>query len=156
MDVTISQNNLFISLNYRGNSIFLKIIFCFGYFSSKILIFWTFVLQIACVVHSNLVDGDSNTMIASDAGLLVSRDEMKAGFPLGEHFVDLLFNFCTRFNAFNLRDIETALFSSLVLISPGKRKIYLLLIWYNMRFFNKYIYFKERDQFRKKPKKTLN
>lgn len=76
--------------------------------------------EIACVVHSNLVDGDSNTMIASDAGLLVSRDEMKAGFPLGDHFVDLLFNFCTRFNAFNLRDIETALFSSLVLISPDR------------------------------------
>ncbi|XP_014785443.1 uncharacterized protein LOC106880133 isoform X3 [Octopus bimaculoides] len=76
--------------------------------------------EIACVVHSNLVDGDNNTIIASDSGLLMSRDDMKAGFPLGEHFVDFLFNFCTRFNAFNLRDIETALFSSLVLISPDR------------------------------------
>ncbi|GAB1597281.1 uncharacterized protein LOC115232352 [Argonauta hians] len=76
--------------------------------------------EIACVVHSNLVDGDSNTIIASDSGLLMSREDMKAGFPLGEHFVDFLFNFCTRFNAFNLREIETALFSSLVLISPDR------------------------------------
>lgn len=112
-----------------------KCCWIFAYLSGCTIIYFPFFLfphpQIACVVHSNLVDGDSNTIIASDSGLLMSRDDMKAGFPLGEHFVDFLFNFCTRFNAFNLRDIETALFSSLVLISPGK----LLTLFYFLLFF---------------------
>ena len=44
---------------------------------------------------------------------------MKRGFPLGEHFVELMFNLCIRFNTFKLGDPEKALFSALVLISPG-------------------------------------
>ncbi|KAH3860587.1 hypothetical protein DPMN_023496 [Dreissena polymorpha] len=44
---------------------------------------------------------------------------MKQGFPLGEHFVELMFNLCIRFNTFKLGDAEKALFSALVLISPG-------------------------------------
>ncbi|KAI8796385.1 flocculation protein FLO11 [Biomphalaria glabrata] len=48
------------------------------------------------------------------------REEMKLGFPLGEHFVELLFNLSIRLNAFSLQDTEKALFSALVLISPDR------------------------------------
>ncbi|KAJ8318218.1 hypothetical protein KUTeg_003309 [Tegillarca granosa] len=75
---------------------------------------------VACVVHSKFIDADTNTMFVTSKNVLVKREEMKCGFPLGEHFVELLFSLCIRFNAFKLVDAEKALFSALVLISPGK------------------------------------
>ena len=76
--------------------------------------------QVACVVHAQFIDGDSNTIFLEGHNTLVKREDMKHGFPLGEHFVELMFNLCIRFNTFKLGDPEKALFSALVLISPGK------------------------------------
>ncbi|KAK6170120.1 hypothetical protein SNE40_018592 [Patella caerulea] len=76
--------------------------------------------EVACVVCAPFVDADSNTIYLLGNGTLVTRDEMKIGFPLGEHFVELLFNLCNRFNAFKLLDSEKALFSALVMISPDR------------------------------------
>lgn len=80
----------------------------------------TLSLQVACVVHAQFVDAESNTIFLEGHNTLVKRDDMKCGFPLGEHFVELMFNLCIRFNTFKLGDPEKALFSALVLISPGK------------------------------------
>ncbi len=77
------------------------------------------VLQVACVVCAPFVDVDTNTIYLLGNNSLVSREEMKTGFPLGEHFVELLFTLSIRFNAFRLQESEKSLFSALVLISPG-------------------------------------
>lgn len=71
------------------------------------------------MVHSGFVDGETNTIYVLDTGALLTREEMKKNFPLGEHFVELMFNFSVRFNQFQLKDLEIALFSALILISPG-------------------------------------
>lgn len=76
--------------------------------------------KVACVVHAQFIDADSNTIYLEGDSVLVKREEMKCGFPLGEHFVELMFNLCIRFNTFHLGDAEKALFSALVLISPGE------------------------------------
>ena len=76
--------------------------------------------QVACVVCAPFVDSESNSIFLLGNSSIVLRDEMKCGFPLGEHFVELLFNLSIRLNAFNLRNSEKALFSALVLISPGR------------------------------------
>ena len=76
-------------------------------------------VQVACVVCAPFIDGDSNTIYLLGNSTIVRREDMKKGFPLGEHFVELLFNLSIRFNAFQLHDTEKALFSALVLISPG-------------------------------------
>lgn len=71
------------------------------------------------MIHSKFIDSDTNTMFVAGKNTLVCREDMKRGFPLGEHFVELFFNLCVRFNAYKLGDAEKALFSALVLISPG-------------------------------------
>ncbi|XP_041362946.1 uncharacterized protein LOC121378724 isoform X2 [Gigantopelta aegis] len=76
--------------------------------------------EVACVVCAPFVDSETNTIFLVGNGMLVTREEMKCGFPLGEHFVELLFNLCCRFNAFKLHESEKALFSALVLISPDR------------------------------------
>ena len=88
---------------------------------------WTtflFFSQVACVVCAPFVDGDSNTIYLLGNSTIVKREDMKKGFPLGEHFVELLFNLSIRFNAFQLHDTEKALFSALVLISPGRFRVF--------------------------------
>ncbi|XP_052781742.1 uncharacterized protein LOC128218187 isoform X2 [Mya arenaria] len=77
--------------------------------------------EVACVVHAQFIDAESNTIYLDGHSALVRRDEMKCGFPLGEHFVELMFNLCIRFNTFRLGDAEKALFSALVLISPDRQ-----------------------------------
>ncbi|KAL8565098.1 hypothetical protein ACOMHN_005301 [Nucella lapillus] len=76
--------------------------------------------EVACVVCAPFIDGESNTIYLLGNGTIVRREDMKKGFPLGEHFVELLFNLSIRFNAFQLQDTEKALFSALVLISPDR------------------------------------
>lgn len=71
------------------------------------------------MIHSKFIDSDTNTMFVAGKNILVGREDMKRGFPLGEHFVELFFNLCARFNAYKLGDAEKALFSALVLVSPG-------------------------------------
>ena len=56
---------------------------------------------------------------ATSSCSVVSRDRLKSAFELGATFVDLMFSFSTRFNAFRLTQEETALFCALMLISPG-------------------------------------
>lgn len=76
--------------------------------------------QVACVVHCGFIDGDNNNIyINGPSGSLVSRDQLKASFILGESFIDLLFGFSSRFNQFELTQSEVALFSALMLITPG-------------------------------------
>lgn len=77
--------------------------------------------EVACVIHSKFIDSDTNTMFVAGKNTLVCREDMKRGFPLGEHFVELFFNLCVRFNAYKLGDAEKALFSALVLISPDRQ-----------------------------------
>ncbi|XP_071106579.1 nuclear receptor subfamily 1 group D member 1-like [Haliotis cracherodii] len=76
--------------------------------------------EVACVVCAPFVDVDTNTIYLLGNNSLVTREEMKTGFPLGEHFVELLFTLCIRFNAFKLQESEKSLFSALVLISPDR------------------------------------
>nr|KAG5713765.1 hypothetical protein BaRGS_024392 [Batillaria attramentaria] len=76
--------------------------------------------EVACVICAPFIDADTNTIFLLGNGAIVPREEMKSGFPLGEHFVELLFNLSIRFNAFQLHDTEKALFSALVLISPDR------------------------------------
>ncbi|XP_061175238.1 uncharacterized protein LOC133184275 isoform X2 [Saccostrea echinata] len=77
--------------------------------------------EVACVIHSKFIDSETNTMFVAGKNILVCREDMKRGFPLGEHFVELFFNLCARFNAYKLGDAEKALFSALVLISPDRQ-----------------------------------
>jgi len=58
---------------------------------------------------------------------VVTRDDLKSAFELGGAFVDLMFSFCARFNTFRLTQEETALFCSLMLISPGTTTQYAIL-----------------------------
>ncbi|CAG5117124.1 unnamed protein product, partial [Candidula unifasciata] len=76
--------------------------------------------EVACVVCAPFIDAETNSIFLLGNSSIVLRDEMKCGFPLGEHFVELLFNLSNRLNAFNLRNSEKALFSALVLISPDR------------------------------------
>ena len=55
----------------------------------------------------------------SAASPVVSSARLKSSFELASMFVDLIFSFSTRFNAFRLTQEETALFCALMLISPG-------------------------------------
>ncbi|XP_063446105.1 uncharacterized protein LOC134725831 [Mytilus trossulus] len=77
--------------------------------------------EVACIVHSVFIDTETDAMFVPGKNFLVTRKDMKVGFPLGEHFVELLFNLCVRLNAYNLEDTEKALFSALVLISPDRQ-----------------------------------
>ena len=49
----------------------------------------------------------------------VTKDQLKATFLLGENFIELMFNYAQRFNAFKLTTGEKALFAGLMLVSPG-------------------------------------
>ena len=55
-----------------------------------------------------------------DSTFSVHRDQLKSAFSHAESFIDLMFSFSSRFNAFNLVQGEVALFSALMLISPGE------------------------------------
>lgn len=77
--------------------------------------------EVACIVHSVFIDTETDAMFVPGKNFLVTRKDMKIGFPLGEHFVELLFNLCIRLNAYHLEDTEKALFSALVLISPDRQ-----------------------------------
>ncbi len=73
------------------------------------------------MVHSSFIDGDENCMyLQTNSNYKVTRDQLKASFILGESFIELMFNFSMRFNSFKLTQGEVALFSALMLISPGK------------------------------------
>ena len=74
------------------------------------------------------IDTETDAMFVPGKNFLVTRKDMKIGFPLGEHFVELLFNLCVRLNAYHLEDTEKALFSALVLISPGRYYFMYILI----------------------------
>ena len=73
------------------------------------------------MVHAGFIDGAADIMYLSmPSGCTVTRDQLKASFLLGENFIELLFNFSIRIMAFNLTRDELALFSALVLITPGR------------------------------------
>ncbi|ELT98830.1 hypothetical protein CAPTEDRAFT_226941 [Capitella teleta] len=82
--------------------------------------------EAACVVHSAFIDGDRNSMFlcnaAGDTGTSqATRDQLKASFILGENFFDLMFNFSSRLNSFQLAPVETAIFTALMLIQPDRQ-----------------------------------
>ena len=67
------------------------------------------------------VDGDNNLLFVDlENANCVTREQLKASFLLGENFVDLMFNFSARLNAFELTSSELSLFAGLMLITPGK------------------------------------
>ena len=119
------------------------------YCTAYIICSW--ILQVACVIHSKFIDADTNTMFVAGKTILVCRDDMKVGFPLGEHFVELLFNLCTRFNAYKLIDTEKALFSALVLISPGKDVLVITFCYCKRGNFNVGVIFALLSSSRKLP-----
>jgi len=74
------------------------------------------------VIHAAYIDGDTGAMFlptTTSTCSIVSRACLKSAFELGATFIDLMFGFSTRFNAFRLTQEETALFCALMLISPG-------------------------------------
>ena len=74
----------------------------------------------ACVVHASFTDADQNIMyLATESSYTVAKDQLKGNFPLAETFIDLIFSFSSKFNAFQLTQGEVALFSALMLITPG-------------------------------------
>jgi len=79
--------------------------------------------QVACVIHAAYVDGDAGVMFlptsAHSVSHIVSRARLRSAFELAATFVDLMFSFSARFNAFRLTQEETALFCALMLILPG-------------------------------------
>ena len=89
--------------------------------SFYILVYMYAYLQVACVIHAVFVDGENNVLLLSvdTKETSVKRDQLKSSFILAENFIDLMFNFSSRFNSFNLTETEIALFGSLMLITPG-------------------------------------
>ena len=55
-----------------------------------------------------------------ESSYTVTKDQLKGSFPLAEIFIDLIFSFSSKFNAFQLTQGEVALFSALMLITPGE------------------------------------
>ena len=74
------------------------------------------------MVHSSYINGDEYCMYLS--GLAgenaVSQDQLKASFSVGGDFIELMFSFSERFNAFQLSPTEVALFGAIVMICPGR------------------------------------
>lgn len=87
--------------------------------------------QAACVIHSAFIDGEKNCMYLGTGpnSTEASRDQLKASFLLGENFFDLMFNFSARLNSFQLAPVETAIFTALMLIQPGKPCVSPFLLW---------------------------
>ena len=79
--------------------------------------------EVACIVHASYIDGKTNCLyIESSTGQSsITRDEFKAAFALGDSFIDHLFNFSSRLNAFTLTGNETALFAALILLAPERQ-----------------------------------
>ncbi|XP_064639409.1 uncharacterized protein LOC135494959 isoform X2 [Lineus longissimus] len=77
--------------------------------------------EVACVIHANFIDGETNTMFMLGSGMVFTRDQLKQTFLMGENFVELMFNFSVRFNAFKLTSTEIALFCALMLITPDRQ-----------------------------------
>ena len=74
------------------------------------------------MVQAPFVDGEHGLIYLPNVNA-VTQGDLKAAFPLGEAFFALLFNFCSRFNAFRLLQPEIALFCALMIISPGLLQI---------------------------------
>ncbi|XP_074647621.1 uncharacterized protein LOC141903411 [Tubulanus polymorphus] len=77
--------------------------------------------EVACVIHANFIEGDTNSMFLLGSGLQFTREQLKSTFFMGENFVELMFNFSIRFNAFYLNSKEIALFCALMLITPDRQ-----------------------------------
>ena len=73
------------------------------------------------MVHSAGVDAESDTIYEVGTNMVVTREQMKSSFLMGTNFIELLFNFAIRFNMFNLTQQEVALFSALMIITPGTK-----------------------------------
>jgi len=74
------------------------------------------------VVHAAFIDGDASVMFlptTTSNCSIVSRARLKSSFEVAATFVDLMFGFSARLNAFRLTQEETALFCALMLITPG-------------------------------------
>lgn len=76
-------------------------------------------LQVACVMQASFIDPDRELMLLSGIDSAYTKQQLRNSFLMGSSFVDLLFNFASRFSSFHLTDVETALFCALMLIRPG-------------------------------------
>lgn len=70
-------------------------------------------------MQASFIDTDRDLMLLSAIDSAYTKQQLKNSFLMGGTFVDLLFNFASRFGSFHLTDVETALFCALMLIRPG-------------------------------------
>lgn len=71
-------------------------------------------------MQASFIDPDREIMLLSGIDSAYTKLQLRNSFLMGSSFVDLLFNFASRFSSFRLTDVETALFCALMLIRPGK------------------------------------
>lgn len=74
-------------------------------------------------MQASFIDPDREIMLLSGIDSAYTRLQLRNSFLMGSSFVDLLFNFASRFSSFHLTDVETALFCALMLIRPGIQRI---------------------------------
>ena len=78
--------------------------------------------QVACLVHSAFINKEgTHVYLSTPEGNCIEKTVLKASFPNGHDFIERLFAFAARFNAFELTSSEVAIFSALMLISPGEQ-----------------------------------
>lgn len=71
-------------------------------------------------MQASFVDSDREIMLLSGIDAAYTKQQLRNSFLMGATFVDLLFNFASRFSSFHLTDVETALFCALMLIRPDR------------------------------------
>ena len=72
-------------------------------------------------MHSAFINTEgTHVYLSTPDGNCIPKTLLKHSFPNGHDFIDRLFAFASRFNAFELLDSEVAIFCALMLISPGK------------------------------------
>ena len=75
--------------------------------------------KVACVSCTQFLN-EETYMLYKDTNKEVSKQQLKEASGLADLFIDLFFNFASRFNTFEMTDSEIALFAALILVSPGK------------------------------------
>lgn len=80
-------------------------------------------------MQSSFIDPAQEIMLLSGIDSAYTKQQLRNSFLMGATFVDLLFNFASRFSGYHLTDVETALFCALMLIRPGRLYILNYSMW---------------------------
>ena len=95
-----------------------------AYLRVKLAVIRLYNLQVACLVHSAFMNKEgTHVFLSTPEGNCIAKSVLKSSFPNGHEFIDRLFVFASKFNAFELTDQEVAIFSALMLICPGQCSI---------------------------------